>query len=281
MRLGRSLGGLRASVVAASVLAGSVLVAGPTAIAAAASPATVAQFPLPTAHAFPDFIATGPNNAVWVTENQAFRVAEVSMSGVITEFSVPADYSELGGITGGSDGNIWSAEWTDNGSSCGGEILRMTPAGRVSAFPLTGYAPVQLTAGPDGNVWFTTNACGSAPTAIGRISPAGAVTMFPVPTNGYGITTGPDGNLWVAMGGSIARVSPAGSVSAFPVGPSGASLVTEITTGHDGNLWFTDFGYSRIGMITPSGASTEWPLAGAPFGIVAGPNDTLIVSLFG
>ncbi|MHB8693554.1 MAG: virginiamycin B lyase family protein [Solirubrobacteraceae bacterium] len=280
MRRGRLLAGLWGWLVAASVLAGCVSLAGPAAIAAAASPGTVAQFPLPTAHAFPDFIATGPNNAVWVTENQAFRVAEVSMSGVITEFSVPADYSELGGITEGTDGNLWSAEWTDNGSSCGGEILRMTPAGRVTSFPLAGYAPGQLTAGPDGNVWFTTNACGSSATALGRITPLGAVTMFPLPTNGYGITTGPDSNLWVAMGGSVARVSTAGAVTAFPVGPS-ADTVTEITTGPDGNLWFTDFGDNRIGMITPSGVSQEWPLAGAPFGIAAGPTGTLIVSLFG
>jgi virginiamycin B lyase len=49
---------------------------------------------------------------------------------------------------------------------------------------------------------------------IGRITPVGAVTEFPLPTAGsapVGITAGPDGNLWFAeqAGNRIGRITPA------------------------------------------------------------------------
>jgi virginiamycin B lyase len=52
------------------------------------------------------------------------------------------------------------------------------------ALPLTEFLlptphsePEAITAGPDGNLWFTT-------ALIGRITPAGKITTFPLPTSG-------------------------------------------------------------------------------------------------
>ena len=77
-----------------------------------------------------------------------------------------------------------------------------------------------ITAGPDGNVWFTE----SIGNKIGRITPAGSITEY---QNSKGnaqpadITTGPDGNLWFTDNfGSIARVV----ITAAPV--PAASLTT-------------------------------------------------------
>jgi virginiamycin B lyase len=50
-------------------------------------------------------------------------------------------------------------------------------------------------AGPDGALWFTEQAGNK----IGRITPAGAITEFSIPTPGAAplfITAGPDGALW-------------------------------------------------------------------------------------
>ena len=49
---------------------------------------------------------------------------------------------------------------------------------------------------------------------------AGTVTEFPVPSGSpVGITAGPDGNLWFAdSAGKIGRITPAGSITQFPVG---------------------------------------------------------------
>jgi virginiamycin B lyase len=51
----------------------------------------------------------------------------------------------------------------------------------------------RITAGPDGNLWFTDV------NRIVRITPTGTITAFPIPTANGGaddITAGPDSNLW-------------------------------------------------------------------------------------
>src|SRR5215469_4962652 len=70
-------------------------------------------------------------------------------------------------------------------------------AGSIHEFPIptAGSAPTAITAGPDGNLWFTE----AAGNKIGRITTHGSITEFPIPTAGStpeGITAGPDGNLW-------------------------------------------------------------------------------------
>src|SRR3954470_10573964 len=67
------------------------------------------------------------------------------------------------------------------------------------------------------------------------------------------ITSGPDGNLWFTeqAGNKIGRITPSGSVTDFPVSPG--SRPTGITTGPDGALWFTELFGGRIGRITTAG----------------------------
>jgi len=74
--------------------------------------------------------------------------------------------------------------------------------------------PRRITVGPDGNLWFTETNFNK----IGRITPAGGITEFTIPTASsfpFGITAGPDGNLWFteADGNKIGRDSggPVGS----------------------------------------------------------------------
>ena len=70
-------------------------------------------------------------------------------------------------------------------------------AGTITEFPVPGSAPSVITAGPDGNLWFTEFNAGK----IGRITPSGSITEFAIPTansRSQGITAGPDGNVWFA-----------------------------------------------------------------------------------
>src|SRR5215467_7527426 len=80
-----------------------------------------------------------------------------------------------------------------------------TGAGEVTEFPVptpnglfwfvANSAPEDITAGPDGNLWFT-EAKGNK---IGRITTAGVITEFPpvaADSEVWGITAGSDGNLW-------------------------------------------------------------------------------------
>ncbi|MDQ2903703.1 MAG: hypothetical protein M3Y81_09140, partial [Chloroflexota bacterium] len=89
---------------------------------------------------------------------------------------------------------------------------------------------------------------------IGRITPAGHISEFPLsPHNSgpLGITAGPDGALWftevglTAQSGKyeslIGRMTPTGQFSEFPL-PTAANVPQFLTTGPDGAIWFTEFG---------------------------------------
>jgi virginiamycin B lyase len=68
-------------------------------------------------------------------------------------------------------------------------------AGIITEFPVPTGLPAEITSGPDGNLWFTAENS----TQIGRVTPGGDFTLFPIPTSSgdpFGITSGPDGNLW-------------------------------------------------------------------------------------
>ncbi|MCJ7671393.1 MAG: hypothetical protein MUP67_05020, partial [Acidimicrobiia bacterium] len=108
--------------------------------------------------------------------------------------------------------------------------------------------PASITAGPDGNLWFTV----SNGYEIGRITPKGEVTA--VSTGRLdevalgNITAGPDGNLWFTaqIGTSaeivdvVGRITPAGVITEFSAGISPLAGPFGITVGCDGNLWFTE-----------------------------------------
>jgi len=150
--------------------------------------------------------------------------------------------------------------------------------------PTSNSALYNIAEGPDGNLWFT-EGLGNK---VGRITPGGMITEFPLPSNNYGdpydITTGPDGNLWFTeqsfvlnTSPKIGRITPNGTITEFPVPTINTSL-EGITTGPDGNLWFTEKDGNNIGKITPSGAVTEYPVptgSSWPWGITTGPDGNL------
>ena len=143
--------------------------------------------------------------------------------------------------------------------------------------PTTASAPTGITAGADGNLWFTENSANN----IGRITPAGVVTEYAVPTSSSApddITRGPDGNVWFTetSGNNIGRITPSGVITEYPL-PTAGAQPTNITAGPDGNLWFTE---SRccpgaVGRITPVGTVTEFTEQCVPGAITAGPDGNL------
>jgi streptogramin lyase len=153
--------------------------------------------------------------------------------------------------------------------------------GAMTEFPLPqpNSNPAYITAGPDGNLWFTEFQNLNVG-RIGRITPEGRLTEYtlPTPNSAAGfISAGPDGNLWFTeyQSNCIGRITPEGEITEYTL-PSPNSYPGPIVTGPDGNLWFTEI--NQIGRITPRGDITEFPIAapfGAPFGITSGPDGNL------
>jgi virginiamycin B lyase len=122
-----------------------------------------------------------------------------------------------------------------------------------------GAQPVGVTAGPDGNVWFTEPGLGQ----IGRITPGGQITQFTLPRSGSSpliITRGPDNNLWYTdnVSSMVGRLTPTGQFTEFSLAAGRAP--EGIVAGPDGNLWVCESGSGRIARVTTSGAITEFTL---------------------
>ena len=262
------------------------------------STGTVSEFSLPTGNTFATDIITGPDGNLWFTEGD--KIARMTPLGKISEFPLPSANTFLSSITTGPDGNLWFTEQQ-------GKIGRMTLTGKVSEFSLpfhqypagpnptkepAGSAqgePLDITAGPDGNLWFTE--IGHSGSSIGRITPAGKITEFPLPlanTLPSSITAGSDGNLWFTGIGTnngpskIGVITPQGKIREFTLPHS---ILGSITRGPDGNLWFTEFQYGvtgttagKIGRITTAGKISDFPLptsSDSPTSITFGTDHTL------
>lgn len=209
----------------------------------------------------------------------------------IAEFPLPADLSGGFGnpdraIVQGSDGNMWFL--TASGGPAGGRIARVTPTGDVTSFLVPDANPERgLAAGPDGNLWFTT----AYPT-IGKITPQGAVTQYPLPFSDdidyqpAQITAGPDGNLWFTdrasisplYSGRIGKISTSGEITMYPIPYEWEMTPFDIVAGPDGNLWFTGGSYpsgGAVARLSTSGDMTRFLINGGnavPLGITVGPD---------
>jgi len=213
------------------------------------------KFPLPEAETVTTIdqgpIVTGADGNVWFYATRWSRppsgegeetsvplIDRLTPSGEFTEFELPDQGHIVPHLASGPDGRIWFAE------SGPDKIGRLGADGHIDEFQLPRYAdPLRLAAGPDGNMWFTETLEGSA--AIGRITPAGEITHFALPTDEQAyaveIAAGPDGRLWFSYGaGAIGRIDTDGRISRVRL--PDATFVTSIATGAEGNVWYTATG---------------------------------------
>jgi virginiamycin B lyase len=206
-------------------------------------------------------IAAGPDGNLWFTERgngltDVHKIARITLSGEITEFPLP-DGSQPWWITSGPDGAMWFTDYTAR------MIGRITTGGTIKEFPLpTARAhPIGITRGSDGNLWFTesTSITNADPTGnIGRITPEGVVTEFPVDTQPQEIATGPDGNIWYVAWyhTAVARLTPDGKTMEFPL-PQG-SFPHGLVAGPDGNIWVAEA--LGVGRLSLDGVHTAFDL---------------------
>lgn len=194
-------------------------------------------------------ITAGPDGALWFSTG--FHIGQLPLGGKAQEYPIPNSSvaPALIGIAPGSDGNVWFVMAGNGpgyiGRACATKSASCLNIGDITEYSIPTYFafPYNITAGPDGNLWFVEADAGN----IGRIcaqvtgdcSAIGAITEYPAqgatgsPT---GITAAPDGQIWFTAG-HIISMNTAGVVTGSYALPAG-DYPLWITAGPDGALWF-------------------------------------------
>src|SRR5207237_2059313 len=123
--------------------------------------------------------------------------------------------------------------------------------------------PSGITAGPDGNIWFTE--AGGNRVARLNIATDEVLEFPPLPTPKASpgeITPGPDSNLWFTEQepSKVASITPTGVVTEYS-GLTPKSGPFGIATGPDGSVWFAEELGGRIGRV---GTGVAGPLSAGP-----------------
>lgn len=162
-------------------------------------------------------------------------------------------------VTGGPGGDLYVT------ARCGGQCVNLNGAavyvispGRVvlHKYPLpSGSAPTGIVTGSDNNLWIVE----SGTNEIARMTAAGAVTQYRIPTANSGadrITYGYDKAQWFTESNAnkIARVTTGGAITEYTIPtadsrPTGIAPCADSFCGAHGGLWFTETNANKIGRF--------------------------------
>jgi streptogramin lyase len=156
-------------------------------------------------------IVAGPDGNLWVAAVGYVReeptvgfIARVTPDGSITRFGMPAPHAAMrpSAIATGPEGMLWFV---------GDGIGRVDTEGRVTVLdvPVPGELD-GIVAGPDGNLWFGTAGPSPRGAGVGRVTPTGLTSLFPVAYGSRGVAVGPEGDIWFTewAGHAVGRIVP-------------------------------------------------------------------------
>lgn len=178
--------------------------------------------------------------------------SEPSAGQTIREFALPSGGHPLAIAPG--PGGMWFT--VDQAAKIGS----ITPGGTITEFPI--HHPARgIVAGPDGNLWLTSDGF------LSRMTPAGEVTDFPISGAAWGITVGLDGALWFTeiqfdsnpagiAYGILGRSTVEGETTETLIN----SWAEDIATDPDGSFWvpdWTETGNDAVTRVRQTGAETR------------------------
>ena len=226
----------------------------------------ITEFPLPTGSTGPFNITSDAAGNLWFTLGGNSQIGRITTSGTITEFQIPnvgGNYGPFGpeaiGIAGTADGNVWFTEFY------GSYVGEINPQGVITQSPLpsTLSGPNDIAAGPDGNLYFTTNNTTNRHSRIGQITASGLNDII-VPVNGgeeIGITSGPDGNVWFGHYGA----NRVGRVNLTATAATSVALATSANPATEGQpVTYTATVSGLSGTLPPSGETVTFYDSGTP-----------------
>lgn len=231
--------------------------------------AAVASYPTPQATILPVALTPDANGDMWYPEPSG--IARVDPAGRITEF--PANGNQLveSAVLTDSSGDAWylGSQTLPTTETFLNEV---TPSGAISDIPLpaTG-SPTAIEVGPNGDVWIALGQFGDQGQQesgiILMVTPAGAITQYPIPSFAYNATFTPDGTLWFTDQSHIGWITP-GEAAGAPdeiAAPVAGNVMGGILVGPDGNVWFAE--QSGIGEISSAHVVTSYPLPPTDSGV--------------
>ena len=230
---------------------GAIVIIASTSLYAQIGEPTLLLHPIPPLLA--NHMTVGTDGAIWFTQGNTAAIGRMNTAGVIKNVPLPSGYL-AGDIAAGSDEAVWftlSAQHSIGRISATGEFTeyplnpQFSPDRITTGFngalwfslndgSLPGWTITDMTAGPDGAIWFTDY----FNEKIGKFTSSGLQT-FPAPASSN-ITPGPDGALWFTTPlfpspGSVGRITTGGIVTKYSQVVSGDPQA--ISVGPDGNMW--------------------------------------------
>jgi virginiamycin B lyase len=178
---------------------------------------------------------------------------------VIEEFPLSTEGHRPQAIVPGPDGNLWVTEVLKH------KILRVTPKGEITEFPVPGEGVGVLqgiAAGSDGKIYFTSR----EENAIRQMSTDGKFGLtFAIPSKATKpsnmnkgswpreIAAGPDGSLYFAemAANKIGKLAADGKITEYPI-PTADAGAYGIVAGPDKKIWFTQSTGDKIGRLDPA-----------------------------
>lgn len=211
------------------------------------------------------------DDAIWFVHDRpgaAETIERISIDGGSTQRFSLRPRCDATAVAVGEGGSLWFAEACrrsrkgETPSPGRDSINRITPGGKIVRRPLPSLQdrPVSLTIGADGTVWFGVSYGGFRASAVGRITKAGSLALYPI-LDGlpYSIAVGPEGRLWFQSSFGGWNFRALGSIgiegrTGEPIcaDPSCSLAPTGLIAAADGSLWY---GLTRPNLNTGGGGS--------------------------
>lgn len=221
-------------------------------------------------------VVRGPDGAMWFTRAYGAMITRVTTAGVETDFPLPGTDSigvALQSLVSGPGRKLW---FIRSGQDAIGSI---TTSGAVEMFPTPkGIAfTSDLTAGPDGAIWFTARTNKSERGLVGRLAADGSFRIFDLGSYIPRAIHTDAGQLWIGSeivapaGHALIRMTTAGVVTRVEpllFRPD----ISAITTGPDGAIWFADLSGAQVGRIDDGAA----PAAAGPSPVEIDPSSLAV-----
>ena len=208
---------------------------------------------------YPISYNAGPNtiahiegdDSIWFTESSANVLGRSDVNGNIVYNPLPMGATGPVGIASGIGLKL---VFTMSGGNAIGTVNSDFSAVHVDAFTIpTGSAnALRVTTGTTfGQYWFTEQGASQ----VGRMSPAGDIVEFPVPTPStypLGIAPGNTGRFWFTerTGNALGEIIDDGDLSTIIEHPLPAgSGPFEIALGPDNHVWFAEVDSGKLGVV--------------------------------